>query len=103
MDCSVCGSQDTVIKRGISKAGKNKGLPWTAYDCNEPQCKNEKGYPSRTFVNTPKPKLNAPIPQSNGDIVGLHRKLDAIMKHLNISLIIADPIRNQVADEETPF
>lgn len=101
MDCSVCGSQDTKMVTGISKKNNR---PWKAYECNEPQCKNEKGYPTRTFVNTPKPRLNVPVPQNNGDLALVHKKLDAIMKHLNINLVVADPIRRQAADDnDSPF
>ena len=58
MECQYCGSQDTTPKTGISKSGKNVGKPWKAYDCNEPHCKNEKGYPNRTFA--PVGKISSP-------------------------------------------
>ena len=60
MDCSFCGSQSTTYKSGISKSGKNAGKHWEGYDCNEPQCKNEKGYPNRTFA----PRKKAPMGNS---------------------------------------
>lgn len=76
MQCSVCGSQDTTYKTGISKTGKNAGKPWVAYDCNEPQCKNEKGYPNRTFGFAPKsPTGKPPVVASST----LEKKVDKIL------------------------
>lgn len=73
MDCSICGSQDTTMKTGISKTGKNARKPWKAYDCNEPQCKNEKGYPSRTF---------APLPRSSGGNFGVPGQMQRVTPNL---------------------
>lgn len=57
MECSFCQSQDTTLKRGVSK---KTGQPWSAYDCNEPNCKNDKGYPNRTFVPRSNGSRNSP-------------------------------------------
>jgi len=102
--CGTCGSQDTTFKQGISKAS---GKPWKAYDCNEPQCKNDKGYPSRTFVFTPKPKGSASAPQNtprspqtqgNGT---LEAKIDQILRILKANFPEQE---THVPDEEsTPF
>lgn len=90
MQCSVCGSQDTTPKQGISKSGKNAGQPWKAYDCNEPQCKNEKGYPSRTFVPMARPKApvgNSVAGNSAPAVSGnLEKKIDRILAILEKNL-----------------
>ena len=98
MECSVCGSQDTTPKSGISKTGKNAGKPWKAYDCNEPQCKNDKGYPSRTFVPSARPKaLNGNSGTNEFDKI--NKKLDIIITHLGIKPEKA----TRVEEETTPF
>lgn len=105
-DCSVCGSQDTTFKSGISKTGKNAGKPWRAWDCNEPQCKNEKGYPNRTFEFTGKPRVQGkPVQVPNGDFQGIHRKLDMILNALGVktSLGGANDELQMLGDETTPF
>ena len=104
MDCGTCGSQDTVKKTGVSK---KTGQPWTAYDCNESQCKNEKGYPSRTFVPTARgPKQNL-TPQPMGDMKSIMQKLDYIISCLPPSKkkIVTDTLEfKDIPDaEENPF
>lgn len=107
MQCGTCGSQDVTLKRGISKSGKNVGKPWTAYDCNEKECKNEKGYPSRTFV--PTPRQAGPVQQAGGnlgDLKSIVGKLDLIINALKKKgIIIPDTIeREDISEiEETPF
>ena len=110
MECSFCGSQDTTFKTGISKSGKNAGKPWKAYDCNEPQCKNEKGYPNRTWAPnggaavTQKPR-QAPVMQPL-NIGKSDKKLDTILLALKrlcaASQIPWADIENGL-DEEAPF
>lgn len=70
--CSVCGSQDTKFVTGVSK---KTGKPWSAYDCNEPQCKNEKGYPNRTFAFQPKSSVG----KSEQGTSTLEKKVDQIL------------------------
>lgn len=98
MQCSACGSQDTTPKSGITKTGKNAGKPWKAYDCNEPQCKNEKGYPTRTFVNIPKTQSSGG--GSLGDLKEIVSKLDRCLAILekNFGKVVIE--KNE---EEAPF
>ena len=102
MQCGTCGSQDTTIKRGISKKGKNVGQPWTAYDCNEPQCKGPQGYASRTFVNTPK-AVTQQVQASSGN---LEKKVDQILAILKANFkteIRREEISDMPEPEDTPF
>ena len=95
MDCSVCGSQDTTPVSGTSK---KTGQPWKAYDCNEKECKNEKGYPSRTFVPTPRGTFKKSFSKPSGgsdQSTLILKKLDLIIKALNI--------KETVKEEESPF
>ena len=111
MDCSVCGSQDTTRKSGISKTGKNVGKPWVAYDCNEPACKQPNGYPSRTFAPTPKAPRNAPNasgrPSGGGSnpISTLEAKVDKILAILKANFpdqgVTTDT--TELVNDETPF
>lgn len=104
MQCSVCGSQDTKFVQGISKSGKNMGKPWKAYECNEPNCKNEKGYPNRTFVNTPRTPGIGKVPTPNGNpLASLEKKVDKILAILNANFPSEthEPIEEQT--EESPF
>lgn len=100
MQCSVCGSQDTSIKRGVSK--KN-GRAWVAYDCNEPACKNEKGYPNRTFQPTPRTTTATP-PQ---DLTLIHKKLDKILELIGYkkpkTILEQSEIMEPYEEESTPF
>lgn len=95
-ECSVCGSQDTTYKTGIAKA---TGKPWAAYDCNEPQCKNDKGYPSRTFVKSSKPKGNAYVPNQSNPISSLEQKVDKILAILKANF----PDKSTHKEDEAPF
>lgn len=100
MQCGTCGSQDTTIKRGMSK---KTGQPWTAYDCNEPQCKNEKGYPSRTFVPTPRKAGASPTPVVSGT---LEKKVDQILAILKANFkteITREEISSLPEQEDSPF
>ena len=105
MDCGTCGSQDTTFKQGVSK---KTGKPWQAYDCNNPSCKGETGYPSRTFVFTPKSRENgpkghktAPVAQANGSNIEVLKKLDQILEILHENF--GENPEVHVKDEETPF
>lgn len=102
MQCSVCGSQDTTRKTGISQ---KTGKPWVAYDCNEAQCKNEKGYPSRTFGFAPKvavgasnSKKEAYVGQVSNPISTLEAKVDKIL-----AILKANFKDVSVQKDETPF
>lgn len=95
MDCSVCGSQDTTFKQGVGKKG-----PWSAYDCNEPECKNDKGYPNRTFVPRKKAPMATPAPRQSVDLSSVNKKLDLIMKALNIK---TETKPEPVEDDSAPF
>ena len=102
MQCGTCGSQDTTPKQGISKSGKNIGKPWKAYDCNEKECKNDKGYPSRTFVPMGRQALNTPTPVGNS----LEKKVDQILAILKANFKVAktEIAHEEISDlEETPF
>jgi len=97
MQCSVCGSQDTKFVQGVSK---KTGKPWQAYDCNEPQCKNEKGYANRTFGFAPKsPNGKPPVATST-----LEKKVDKILAILvkNFGDITVSK-KEEVNEEENPF
>jgi len=102
MQCGVCGSQSTTFKEGISKIGKNAGKPWKAYDCNEPQCKNEKGYPSRTFVPMARTAPAKPGVPSN-DIKSITTKIDRILSILekNFGKVVVEPVEE--SEQEVPF
>ena len=106
MDCGTCGSQDTTIKRGISK---KTGKPYVGYTCNEPTCVNDKGYPNMTFAPAPRgpqnaPKAANPTPRTTGldPNIAINKKLDRILA------ILADnfgeaPIERKPEDDSTPF
>lgn len=109
MQCSVCGSQDVSPKSGISK---KSGKPWKAYDCNEPQCKNEKGYASRTFVfmkNSPPQPSNAKLGASGGSVNNpistLEKKVDKILAILkaNFPEVEISTETTELVNDETPF
>jgi len=90
MDCGVCGSQDTTIKRGVSK---KTGKPYVGYTCNEPTCVNDKGYPNMTFGPSPRGSQNAPQrPNPTPSNGGLEAKVDEILRILKANF-----------PEETPF
>ena len=97
MQCSVCGSQDTTFKTGISKSGKNAGKPWRAYDCNEPKCKNEKGYPSRTFAPSPKSPAN-----SGGNLSDLQTIMSKIDRCLAILQANFKSPKTEIRHEDIP-
>ena len=106
MQCSVCGSQDTTPKQGISK---KTGRPWKAYDCNEPKCVNEKGYPSRTFTFSPKSPatglkvaFNEVSNSSLNPQNTIEKKLDEILAILrqNFKPLVKEEIQEE---ETTPF
>ena len=99
MQCSVCGSQDTKYVTGMSK---KTGKPWAAYDCNEKQCKNEKGYSSRTFVPGPKGAVAKSTPVVSST---LEKKVDeilAILKSNFKSTVLKRELEEQI-EEESPF
>lgn len=107
MDCSFCGSQDTTPSQGVSK---KTGKPWKAVDCNEPKCKNEKGYPNRTFIfqkgtgGAFKPKVGGNVPKNanNGHPSdAVIKKLDDILKILKANF--PEPEVLEKDDESTPF
>ena len=75
MDCPVCGCQDTKFVQGIAKS---TGRPWSAYDCLNPVCKNEKGYATRTFVRATPVKAVSKAPLGNS----VDKKLDLIISML---------------------
>lgn len=81
MDCPVCGCQDTKFVTGIAKSGRNIGQPWSAYDCQNPQCKNEKGFSTRTFVKT-QPGQAKFATKSKAPIGNLGPNISDIMKEL---------------------
>lgn len=95
MQCGTCGSQDTTPKSGISK---KTGKPWKAYDCNESACKNEKGYPSRTFAYSVQPTPSK-TPNSGTVGVGLEAKIDQILAILKTNF----PKVTVHEEETTPF
>lgn len=107
MQCGACGSQDTTYKKGISKSGKNAGQPWEAYDCNEPQCKNEKGYPSRTFVPRKKSPTGVSTGVSSGnELATINKKLDILLQLAGYKPKKTEVIeRDEIGDlgEEAPF
>jgi hypothetical protein len=98
MQCNVCGSQDTKFVQGISK---KTGKPWQAYDCNEPQCKNEKGHANRTFGFAPKsPSGKSPVVASST----LEKKVDKILAILEKNFgSISITKEENVENEENPF
>src|SRR3990167_4803715 len=106
MQCSVCGSEETKFVQGISKSGKNIGKPWKAYDCNEPACKNDKGYPNRTFIQiaSPRagngPKTALPVAVSNpSSIDRLEKKVDMILEILRKNGEINSPLTTAPMEE----
>jgi hypothetical protein len=104
MQCSVCGSQDTTLKQGISKTGKNAGKLWKAYDCNEAQCKNEKGYPSRTFVPMARPQgAKADSGSPLGDMKTIVTKLDKILAILEKNFGKTVIAVEEPEETESPF
>lgn len=102
MECSVCGSQDTKPVSGISK---KTGKPWKAYDCNEPQCKNEKGYPSRTFVPAPRSPRPVVFNREKPQGLTLEQKVDKILAILtaNFKTSKEEPIPFENSDEPLHF
>lgn len=112
MDCGVCQSQDTTRKTGIAKSGKNIGKPWVAYDCNEPNCKQPNGYPSRTFAPTPKNAPGAFKTQNKGIVAGgsnpistIEAKVDKILAILKANfppVEVAEP-EEEHGQNEIPF
>lgn len=104
MDCSVCGSQDTTPKSGISK---KTGKPYKGYVCNEPTCVNDKGYPNMTFAPTPRgpqiaPKVGKTAPVvSGGALNSLEVKVNKILAILQANF--PEPEIAIKEDEGTPF
>ena len=86
--CGTCGSQSTTFKEGVSK---KTGRAWKAYDCND--CKNEKGYPTRTFASNPK-RTTATTSNS------LEKKVDKILAILKANF---KDVTSSSEDEGTPF
>ena len=99
MECSVCGSQDTTPKQGISK---KTGKPWKAYDCNESGCKNDKGYPNRTFAPFGGKNVATGLKTPNNGIVAgsLEVKIDKILAILNTNF---PPNVEETNEETSPF
>lgn len=113
MQCSVCGSESTTFVQGISK---KTGRPWKAYDCNEPRCKNEKGYANRTFSYTPNGPQNVPNAKFEASYAGsqikktsLEIKVDQILEILKAnfpskSTKTIEEVNEEIQTEsETPF
>lgn len=102
--CQKCGSQDTKFVSGTSK---KTGKPWSGYDCQEPGCVGDTGYPTRTFAFQPKSRQNA----SNGPKTGsnsapnppgssIEKKLDEILEILYENFGKKPEYHK---DEDTPF
>ena len=106
MDCPVCGCQDTKFVTGTAKA---TGRPWSAYDCQNPSCKNEKGYATRTFVKAqPNQAKFSKSPQAPLMTGNVDKKLDLIISMLktlqgDMGVTEANKELSIEADQNTPF
>ena len=100
MDCPICGCQDTKFVTGTAKA---TGRPWSAYDCQNPSCKNEKGFPTRTFVKSQTAKTSK-APQASVMTGSIDKKLDLIismLKTLQMDMGITEANKELSIEAET--